>query len=1071
MKTKISRILGVGLVLLMVVSLFGVFAPVKEAQAAEGNVQWTVQPLPTATFNVLDNGANAVNPTYFAVGPDGLTIYALNSTLPANAAGCILKSTDGGQSFLAITAPGTVNGVLSYVAVSPTNPSVVVAAELITGIAAIDNAYVSTNGGVTWTALPAIAGAATCRIRGLAVSPDRTDSLLNRDYVVAVSDNVAGAFAAANGLQIIGATPAAGWVAFGTAASDYLAVAFSPNYLGDHAVLAVSTRAAANGTSAEVWNNTEPAVAPALYPTTVPFPRILNATAVEAAAANETADIAMPIDFDPTSPAGMRFWVGVASVVAEPGVGAGGIYRVDAAANPELLAIGLTGTRVNSVAYSGTVAGGTLFAGFQTPGGINNICATVSYTTQAQSNLPVWTPCLKPPTGLGVGGIGRPIVRVSPGFTADKKVYAMTTGAESAFSVSTDAGVSFNQKAIINLGAATVGVIDGLVLTPDGKTLFVVSRGAARVSVWQTATAPSAISWSRIWCANAVNPCLIALNSSGWATAPEIYLVNTVVGTPNGMFASYDGGASFNIRSTPNVTTAAISVASSKVVFIANGVAAPTTVYKSTVGGSVWSSPVPANANVIVSLATVGNDVLVGGTGACSRSTDGGTSFVSLTTAGLTANGFICIPDENYATNKIVYAGDTAAAAINNVYRINADTGAIWENILNPVATAIVGMGMSNGAFYAQSGGAAIACDRTLGPRDAVGTITWRTMNIPASANVILRFSVAQNKVYVSTGVAATLWAYGDSLATAKTKLNTPASGTKVAVDPVTGRAQVLMVSWDAMGSGTGLANTYTFGIFEKAQGVPGASFIGIGPMPIPTAPRCSIWPSGPSGGPAVTAPDFVYTFLAGVEYGIIIRAADEVSADVIVSPWSDPVYFTIEAATGIITAPYGGPQLQAPTPGAMGVSLTPGFAWAPVSGAVSYEFELSKSAATTARGYFIDALVGLTGANALVTPGWQCDKTLDYSTSYFWHVKGINATGGESIWGTAQFTTIPAGVFTCPLDGLTFATQAELEAHNAAAHAPVIPQTPAYIWAVVIIGAILVIVVIALIFTTRRVS
>jgi hypothetical protein len=1054
----------------MVVSLFGVFAPVKEAQAAEGNIQWTAQPLPTggaAGFFVLDNGANAV-PTYFAVGPDGLTIYAINSALAANAAGCILKSIDGGQSFLAITAPGDATGVLSYVAISPTNPNVVVVAESQAAFGITDNVSVSTNGGVTWTALPAIAAVVgNTKITGLAISPDRADSLLNRDYVVAVSDNVGGNYAGVQGLQIIGATPLAGWVSFGTAARDYLAVAFSPNYLGDHAVLAVQV--GAGGTSAEVWNNNWPAIAPALYPTTAAFPRLLNAAAVEAAVVNQTADIAMPIDFDPTSPAGMRFWVGVASGVAEPAAGAGGIYRVDAAQNPELLAIGLTGTRVNSVAYSGAVAGGTLFAGFQLPGGINALCATVSYTTQAQSNLPVWTPCLKPPTGAGVGGIGRPIVRVSPGFTADKKVYAMTTGPESAFSVSTDAGVSFNQKAIINLGAATVGVIDGLVLTPDGKTLFVSSRdGLNNLNVWQTATAPSPISWSRIWCATPANTRnLIALNSSGWATAPEIYLVNTTAGTPNGMFASYDGGASFNVRSTPNVTTAAISVASSKVVFIANGVAAPTTVYKSTVGGSVWGSPLPANANAIVSLATVGNDVLVGGTGACSRSTDGGTSFVSLTTAGLTANGFICIPDENYATNKIVYAGDTAAVAINTVYRINADTGAIWENILNPVATAIVGMGMSNGAFYAQSGGAAIACDRTLGPRDATGTITWRTMNIPASANVILRFSVAQNKVYVSTG-AATLWAYGDSMATAKTKLNTPAGGAKIAVDPVSGRAEVLMVSWDAMGSGTGLANTYTFGIFEKAQGVPGASFIGVGPMPIPTAPRCSIWPSGPSGGPAVTAPDFVYTFLAGVEYGIIIRAADEVSADTIVSPWSDPVYFTIEATTGIITAPYAGPQLQAPTPGAMGVSLTPGFAWAPVSGAVSYEFELSKSPATTARGYFIDALVGLTGTNALVTPGWQCNKTLSYSTSYFWHVKGINATGGESIWGTAQFTTIPAGVFTCPLDGLTFATQAELQAHNAAAHAPVIPQTPAYIWAVVIIGALLVIVVIVLIVKTR---
>jgi hypothetical protein len=198
----------------------------------------------------------------------------------------------------------------------------------------------------------------------------------------------------------------------------------------------------------------------------------------------------------------------------------------------------------------------------------------------------------------------------------------------------------------------------------------------------------------------------------------------------------------------------------------------------------------------------------------------------------------------------------------------------------------------------------------------------------------------------------------------------------------------------------------------------------------------------------------------------MMIRANDELSTDAIVSQWSDPVSFTVAAASYTV-----GPTLQAPILGGTDVPVKPGFTWAAITDMVKWEFELSTNPATTARGYFIDALVGLTGANALVTPGWQCDKTLDYGTNYFWHVQGINATGGTTPWATGTFTTIAAGVFTCPLDGLTFATQAELQAHNAVAHAPVIPQTPAYIWAVVIIGAILVVVVIALIFTTRRVS
>jgi uncharacterized membrane protein YvbJ len=59
-----------------------------------------------------------------------------------------------------------------------------------------------------------------------------------------------------------------------------------------------------------------------------------------------------------------------------------------------------------------------------------------------------------------------------------------------------------------------------------------------------------------------------------------------------------------------------------------------------------------------------------------------------------------------------------------------------------------------------------------------------------------------------------------------------------------------------------------------------------------------------------------------------------------------------------------------------------------------------------------------------------------------------------------------PVEKYTCEYCGLTFDTRAELEAHIAAEHAP---TTPLYIWIVIAIGAILVIAVIWLIFTTRR--
>jgi len=853
---------------------------------------------------------------------------------------------------------------------------------------------------------------------------------------------------------------------------DFMACEFSPNFVGDRTVVAVGAGFPLAATSVYTIN-TQPVA-----------PVVINAVQINAAVvglgavANGilAADIALPVDYDALAAGYDRVWASYASAAA--GVNAGGVNRVDGPiASIEL---GLGGIPIRSIAYVGdanATTGGVLLAGYFNAVVTTTPSTPVRYTTTPAINFPTWTFSRKPPTGIG----GQAYVRVSPNFAADKTVYCGTTSAlagESAFSVSTDAGVSFNQEALIDstgVGVNTVVAVNGIALTPDAKTIFVATNDGAQLSLWKSATPVTPSSWSRIYCFTGVAG-VLQINRAAWATNPEVYFAETPT-LVSRFFVSVDGGATFTPRTAPVLAPAAIlpggiSAESSKVLYVAIG----TNVYKSILGGQSWSPAVPAyvGAPIVTVVAAGGGVVLVGGTGACSRSTDGGTSFVQLPTAGLPATGLICIPDENYATNKIVYAGDILGGVLTSVYRINADTGVVWDNILNPVATAIVGLGMSNGAFYAQSGGAlGIQCDRTLGPLSSVGTITWRTMNIPApAALVILRFDVAQNKVYVSTGLAADLWAYNDTLATVKTTITSPASGTLVAVDPVTGRAEVVAVVWNVMGSGTGLVNQYTMGIYEKAQGLSGAVFIAIqGPaanafdLVVPTAPRCSIYP----WAVAAVAPDIAYTFVAGREYGMVVRSADEVSNDTIDSLWSDPVTFTIEAATGVITPPYGGPILQAPQLGGTSVALRPAFAWAPMSGVIKWDFEISKSSATNADGTYTTPVKSLIGASALTTNSWSCDIDLLSGTPYVWHVQGTNATGGKTIWGIGSFTTAAAAVFTCPIDGLTFPTQAALEAHNAAAHAPVIPVTPLYVWVIVIIGAVLVITVIVLIVTTRR--
>ena len=168
--------------------------------------------------------------------------------------------------------------------------------------------------------------------------------------------------------------------------------------------------------------------------------------------------------------------------------------------------------------------------------------------------------------------------------------------------------------------------------------------------------------------------------------------------------------------------------------------------------------------------------------------------------------------------------------------------------------------------------------------------------------------------------------------------------------------------------------------------------------------------------------------------------------------------------AGGAVVQTQAGPILLGPQGGAMDIPLQPGFSWAPVSGATEYSFTLATDAGLTDT---------VPGTPAMVTsPSFQVTEDLEYSTTYFWGVQVTEPTGGDLSIGT--FTTVAepeAVTYTCPQCGLIFDTPEALEAHIAAMHAPVAPTTPGYIWAIIGIGALLIIAMLVLIVRTRRVA
>ena len=96
-----------------------------------------------------------------------------------------------------------------------------------------------------------------------------------------------------------------------------------------------------------------------------------------------------------------------------------------------------------------------------------------------------------------------------------------------------------------------------------------------------------------------------------------------------------------------------------------------------------------------------------------------------------------------------------------------------------------------------------------------------------------------------------------------------------------------------------------------------------------------------------------------------------------VLSPWSSKWSFTTSLGSGNIA-----PQLYSPEAGASNVELKPVFQWSAIAEANSYELLLSTEAE------FANPLVAKIDTDALHTTAWQCDRTLNYNTTYYWFVR-----------------------------------------------------------------------------------
>jgi len=797
-----------------------------------------------------------------------------------------------------------------------------------------------------------------------------------------------------------------------------MAVAFSPNFVGDRCLVVVGALPGAGaGVDFQILNTATNAVV-----RTVSFVPAATTGDLGQAAGIVSADIALPSDFDPTTGSGQRAYVCVGTA---GNATTDDVYRIDGGTYRALGAV--TTLAVQSVSYSGTIDEGTLFMGER---GAPN----VRYTTNPAVALPTWLATKKAPTGTANA---LTVVRVASDFATSNRVFAGTSGAESAFSVSNNGGTSFDGESLIDSGANNIGVAHDVRVSADGATIFVAALdGNANLTLWRSATPVSAASWSRILC-RAGTAALVRLNPD-WATTPAVYFADVAPG--GNIYVSTNGGGIFATRLAPTgVTLTDLAVTDGTILYLGDGAG---NVYKSTTGAWTWGLPVSAKAGAVVSLdlATDGT-LLVGGTGACSYSTDGGASFTRIATELVAGNGYIIAADEDFTTNSTIYAGD---AVTGNIYRFVISESSAWVSLGNPTAAPILGMASLGGTLYGMS---AASCDRNVNPLLEPGIVarSWDTMNAGAAPAVIAAaggavavgmFDVAPgtSNVLYAAGAGPALWAYNDWLATTPPTITAPADGCAVPVDPVSGRADVIYAVWEPMGTGAGMVNQVSVQVWETALGS-GAAATRNGLAVSGLAPRLEL--TSTFAG--------LIVFKANTEYSWRVRAWNTVSGDNIRSPWSETRTFTVEAG-GIVQQPHAGPVLLGPQGGATDVSLTPGFSWAPISGATEYEFILATDAGLTNT---------VAGTPVTVTsPAFQVTEPLEYSTTYFWAVRAIAPTQSPRSIGT--FTTMAEPVEPTP--------------PVVVEPTPPAPQiVPGYIYAIIGVGAVLVIAVLVLIVRTRR--
>jgi hypothetical protein len=1027
MKSKISKILGVGLMVAMLASMFVVGTP-----ASASTLGWGAEITPNlqTTENILLSGSNIVD---LAMAGNGTTIYAVT--------GALYKSLNSGASWTLVT---TAPSGITKVAIAPDSTD----GSVLAVIADTNKVYYSIDGGAVWTALadlnPVNDTVASTNASALyCIAFSRTVGITKTLAVGGMNtSNQTGVWYMEFGALIsrwVDATQTVslGWTAtnFGSSQAAW-ALGFSPtNFAGDRALAVVTGPA----TTAAAGDNLTVKLQVANFFTKFWNAGIVGYTgwgtgltidSVTSGNVTQSASLALDPNYLGQSAASRLLYVGLATGDT---VNPGGVYRFTDTTRAELL----SDISIQSVALN--AAGDKLVAGAD----------DTSYVYRLAS----------PATALSTGVLSTSIYKCPGGPVATDvvvtwmgtSVIAGTSGTESAFSISKDDGKSFNDISLIDT-VFTTGTMKDFAVLADGTKVYLVNTYGSYTSLWKLTTGTT---WERVLVLASNVDFLVRMAPENFDVA---YLAMRT--SPYSIYYTNDGG---NTTWTPRYFATAITdmaVESATVVYVLS----TTTVSKSIDAGLIWNGGLAATTikagftGATLTLISAGN-LLVGSTDSrVAYSTDGNVSWTVpvpvATAAPITAANVVATADK-LSSGGYIYMATYGAA--NNIYRWNINVSTSWSSMKAAAITYATGIGISQGVLYvvsnnATSGSIGSTLHRVLTPTTvssatSSGTTEWSSVTASTTGiNTAMQFNDTPQSLLITADPASAssikLWAidtdvsqmlesYSDSVALSGPTLSAPATGAEMPIDIATGRAQVILFQWGQRSTAyiyqiqIALDSTFAAPIYDAATALD-LTF---------ASPKTFV--IGPYGSGAPNS----FEFLPDTTYYWRVRVSN---AGPITSPWSAVFSFKMG---GIAVA-----GISSPAKGAYNVPITPTFVWSEAKGAVLYELEVSTVST------FETTVLAVAPDKAY----YQTAETeaLDYSTTYYWRVRVPGGTWLYGVFSTMAEPTTPAPPITI---APTVTTTLPAEEINV----PIIPTW--MLWIIIAIGAVLVIALLVLIIRTRR--